>query len=172
MNRDVSCTSPHQPYMALAWFGLALLILMVDWWTLPFLRFPIFAILPIVLASWCGSRTAGLALSVLLPVVHYGLAFEEGTARSFALASLNTSIRVVVFGLLAFLVARTAAQTRELRVLRGLLPICCFCKRIRNHIGEWEALEHYITRHSEAHFTHSLCPTCGKRHYAEFLDDS
>ncbi len=57
--------------------------------------------------------------------------------------------------------ARKVAEA-EVRVLRGLLSICSSCKRIRNEVGEWEQLEVYIKRHSEADFTHGVCPECGK----------
>jgi len=47
-----------------------------------------------------------------------------------------------------------------LKVLRGLLPICASCKQIRGEDGSWHQMEAYISNHSEADFTHGLCPTC------------
>lgn len=44
--------------------------------------------------------------------------------------------------------------------LEGLLPICCSCHRIRNDQGYWTRLEEYIKKHSEAEFTHDICPEC------------
>lgn len=55
--------------------------------------------------------------------------------------------------------ARRRAEA-EVRVLKGLLPICGTCKRIRDQAGQWEQLEVYIKHHSEAEFTHGLCPEC------------
>lgn len=55
---------------------------------------------------------------------------------------------------------RAASSPDGPRVLRGLLPICCQCKRIRDDAGEWRVLEEYLTRHTEATFTHGICPTC------------
>ena len=49
---------------------------------------------------------------------------------------------------------------QELRVLSGLLPICAHCKKIRTDDDQWEHLESYISRHSEADFSHGLCPDC------------
>jgi len=46
------------------------------------------------------------------------------------------------------------------RTLRGLLPICASCKKIRDDRGAWQPLEHYITARSDADFTHGVCPTC------------
>jgi PAS domain S-box-containing protein len=55
----------------------------------------------------------------------------------------------------------------EVRELSGLLPICAHCKKIRDDQGYWTQLEDYLTRHSKAHFTHSVCPECLKAHYPE-----
>lgn len=48
----------------------------------------------------------------------------------------------------------------QVRQLRGLLPICCRCKKVRDDEGYWSGVETYVTAHSEATFTHSLCPDC------------
>lgn len=53
----------------------------------------------------------------------------------------------------------------EIRVLRGILPICSHCKRIRNDQGYWQQLESYIASHSEAQFSHGICPHCAKTFY-------
>ena len=50
----------------------------------------------------------------------------------------------------------------EVRVLRGFLPICASCKRIRDYEGSWTMIEKYISEHSEAEFSHGLCPDCTK----------
>jgi len=49
---------------------------------------------------------------------------------------------------------------REIRILHGILPTCAHCKKIRNEQGQWQVLESYITEHSEAQFSHGLCPEC------------
>lgn len=49
---------------------------------------------------------------------------------------------------------------RRLKVLQGLLPICGYCKKIRDDQNYWQHLEAYITTHSEAQFSHSICPEC------------
>lgn len=56
----------------------------------------------------------------------------------------------------------------EVKTLRGFIPICSSCKKIRNDKGYWEQIEKYITTRSEAEFTHSICPDCAKRLYPEF----
>lgn len=57
------------------------------------------------------------------------------------------------------LIARVSVHT-QLRRLRGLLTVCCHCHRIRNEKADWERLESYVGRHSDASFSHGLCPTC------------
>jgi hypothetical protein len=53
----------------------------------------------------------------------------------------------------------------EVKQLSGLLPICAWCKRIRDEGGNWEPIETYITVHSEADFTHGICPDCARRYH-------
>lgn len=55
----------------------------------------------------------------------------------------------------------------EVKTLGGLLPICASCKKIRDDQGYWNQLEHYIQKHSEAEFSHSVCPDCAKMLYPE-----
>jgi hypothetical protein len=50
----------------------------------------------------------------------------------------------------------------QVRTLRGLIPICAWCKRIRDDQGYWQQLEAYIRDHSEADFTHGMCPDCAR----------
>ena len=57
---------------------------------------------------------------------------------------------------------------KELKVLRGMLPICSSCKRIRDDKGYWNQIETYISEHTGAEFTHGLCPECAERYREEF----
>jgi PAS domain S-box-containing protein len=59
----------------------------------------------------------------------------------------------------------------QIKTLRGLLPICANCKKIRDDAGYWNKLESYIKNHSEANFTHSICPECAKELYPDFYDE-
>ena len=60
----------------------------------------------------------------------------------------------------------------EVKNLSGLLPICASCKKIRNDTGYWEQVEEYIRAHSEATFSHSLCPECAEKLYPELFRKS
>jgi hypothetical protein len=55
----------------------------------------------------------------------------------------------------------------EVRTLRGLLPICSYCKKIRDDDGDWLVLEAYIGQRSEAKFSHGLCPGCFEREFSD-----
>ena len=55
-----------------------------------------------------------------------------------------------------------------IKTLRGLVPICAQCKKIRDDQGFWQQVETYVHEHSEAEFTHSLCPTCAEAVKAEW----
>ncbi len=55
----------------------------------------------------------------------------------------------------------------KVKKLSGLLPICSHCKKIRDDKGYWNQIEAYIGEHSEADFSHSICPECAKIHYPD-----
>ena len=55
----------------------------------------------------------------------------------------------------------------KIKTLSGFLPICANCKKIRDDKGYWNQIEEYIQSHSEADFTHSICPDCAKKLYPE-----
>ena len=56
----------------------------------------------------------------------------------------------------------------EVKTLSGFLPICANCKDIRDDEGYWQQIERYISDHSEAQFSHSICPECAKKFYPDF----
>lgn len=58
----------------------------------------------------------------------------------------------------------------ETKTLRGILPICMICKQIRNDKGYWEQVEVYVHNHSEAAFSHGICPSCLKRKYPKVYE--
>ena len=58
----------------------------------------------------------------------------------------------------------------RIRTLSGLLPICSSCKKIRDDKGYWSQVESYIARHSEATFTHGICPDCMKKLYPDVAE--
>jgi hypothetical protein len=159
----------HQSFLPACWVVAAIGILFCDYLTQPFIKFPILFLIPIALAAWYSGRWWGIGLAVSMTLAHTGLLRVAGAAETMAATAVNDLIRMVVLSILAFLVDRTATQTRmlarEAHVLSGLLPICSFCKKIRDQDGGWQPLELYISEHSEALLSHSLCPECTQAHY-------
>jgi PAS domain S-box-containing protein len=66
------------------------------------------------------------------------------------------------------LIDRLQKSLNKVRKLSGLLPICASCKKIRDDKGYWNQIEGYIRDHSEAEFSHGICPECSKKLYPEY----
>ncbi len=69
------------------------------------------------------------------------------------------------------LIKRLEASIKEIKTLRGILPLCSFCNRIRDDKGYWEQVDVYIKKHSEADISHSICPECLKKHYPDIYEE-
>jgi hypothetical protein len=69
------------------------------------------------------------------------------------------------------LIGELRAALANVKTLRGLLPICASCKKIRDDTGYWNQIETYIRTHSEAQFSHGLCPDCVQRLYPDLPDE-
>ena len=71
--------------------------------------------------------------------------------------------------------SRTLDQLRKamakIKTLRGLLPICSSCKKVRDDSGYWNKIENYIKEHSDASFTHGICPECAQKLYPELYKE-
>lgn len=136
----------------------------------------------IVISRFSGPYAA--ISSALLSVLIYDWLFDQ-RPHHFDL-NLAGGLRAAVFCSVSVLVASLESQRRsamhsleennrklqaaleEIRTLRGILPICMHCKQIRDSDGHWVRLEKYVEEHSEAEFTHGLCPQCHSKHYPEF----
>ncbi|MEP0815171.1 MAG: PAS domain S-box protein, partial [bacterium] len=70
------------------------------------------------------------------------------------------------------LIRELTAAITEIKTLKGLIPICASCKRIRDDAGFWQQIESYVEQHSGAEFSHSLCPACAKTLYPELYAES
>jgi CheY-like chemotaxis protein len=58
-------------------------------------------------------------------------------------------------------------KIKEIKTLRGIIPICAWCRKIRNEEGYWLKVEEYLEEHSDAAFSHGMCEECGKKAYSE-----
>jgi hypothetical protein len=111
-----------------------------------------------------------------------------GYSTEHALAGWYTKlysyiVGVVIVSIVSILLAlRYHANTRllkqlrtviaEVKTLSGLLPICSYCKKIRDDKGYWTQIEHYIDERSDAQFSHSICEECAHKHYPELVGDA
>lgn len=170
----ISFLRKDSPFLPLFWIGISVILLVADYNAGPFIQFPITYLIPVALASWYTGRGWGIAFAIALPLVRLFFNIALWTVPwTFVDASINCFIRITIFSLLAILINRTASQSRELteevEILSGLLPICSFCKKIRDDKQEWQPIESYISKRSEASFSHGLCPECAEKHYGEYL---
>jgi PAS domain S-box-containing protein len=109
---------------------------------------------------------------------------QDGTifAAEVTLSTVSLRGRTVVFQAIRDVSDRIRAQAAlELRnrdleealatikTLRGLLPICSHCKKIRDDHGYWQGVEEYVMAHSSAAFSHGICPDCASRYYGDLL---
>jgi hypothetical protein len=70
------------------------------------------------------------------------------------------------------LIAKLQEALEEVNLLSGLLSICASCKRIKNERDTWEPLESYLQSHSEAKFSHGVCPDCLRKLYPDYYPES
>jgi hypothetical protein len=82
-------------------------------------------------------------------------------------ASLFLRVTSPILNKLYDSVTRLEKALHEVKTLRGIVPICSFCKKIRNDKGYWDQVEVYVRSHTEAQFSHGVCPDCMKAHYSD-----
>lgn len=138
---------------------------------------PVYA-LPVMLASWNLGRRWGIAAALFSAFLWHGVQVivlhESGITfyRSWDMANGVLSfltIAYAVFWAKALLVREEAANTslrealEQVRTLEGLLPICAWCHKVRDDQGIWERIETYVANHSNARWTHGICPECARK---------
>ena len=179
-----STSSSERPWWLLpagrvhpTWFIAAGGVLIaIDYVSGPNPQAPFLYFFPVALAAWYSGRMPALLLSLVMPLTHFlfvrDLAPQLGGAMVLA---TQTVLRAALVALLGLWLARLADYERamETRVkqLEGLLSICSVCKKIRNETGDWEILERFISTHSQAEFSHGLCPACRDEQIRGLFDD-
>lgn len=168
--------SPTIIFIGAIFFTLMLGV--VDWQSGYELQFFVFYFLPVAaVASSCGSARTWLIVG-LSSITWFMADWTSGHQYSCILYPIwNTAIRVVSFSILAYTILRITALLErerkisadlqkalaEVKTLKGLLPVCAWCKKIRNDKGYWLQLEEYIEKNSDAQFTHGVCQACADK---------
>jgi K+-sensing histidine kinase KdpD len=151
----------NQPWL---WFACAAIIAVVDFFTGPFIQFPIFFTIPVMFMAWTNGKRWAVALALMLCIARFIFNFYWVVPYTLWYAAINAIIRMFVLVVLAIVTAYLGEQTRRFRVriqtLEGILPTCAWCKDIRDQNGQWHKMEAYITNHSQAQFSHGVCPKC------------
>jgi hypothetical protein len=103
-------------------------------------------------------------INELIDFPHY--LFGRQPTPSNITESIFESLLILIVGLLVILL--TLKLLHQIRHLEGLLPICASCKKIGDGHGHWIQIEGYIRDHSDAEFSHSICPDCAKKLYPAY----
>ena len=154
--------------------AISVLLLVTDYFSGPFIQFPVSYLIPVAFVSWYSGRGWGLLFAIILPLFRFYFNIALWTVPwTITEAIINALIRIVVLSSFAIVIDRTAIQTRtlskQLSLMEGLLPICSHCKKIRDQNNQWQVLETYITERSATTFTHGICPNCMREHYGDVL---
>lgn len=159
----------HTPWM---WLSFSALALVLDYLSGAFIHLSILFIFPVAAASWHRGLRFALPLALLLPC--FRLLYYATWDAPWAWIGSGASyvVRTAVLGTVAVMTAHLRRQTNELRLLRGLLPICGYCKKIRDSQGTWHPIETYISSRTEARFSHGICPSCLQKHHGDVMRDS
>ena len=119
---------------------------------------------------WSNRHEASLVLLVAAMCTVCAVAgFFLSPPGLFWLGLANRGITIFVVWLTVALSLTRKRVEEEVKALRGLLPICSYCKKIRDDKGYWKQIEVYIAANSQADFSHGLCPECGIEHYPDIF---
>jgi len=103
----------------------------------------------------------------VIPYLFTGYRFEQGKKSYLVGIGQDISARIENEKEKEGLIAKLQETLSQVKQLSGLIPICALCKKIRDDKGYWNQIESYIKRHSEANFSHGLCPDCAKKLYPD-----
>jgi hypothetical protein len=155
---------------AAGWILVSLAILAVDHATGPFIHVSVLFVIPVLLATLSHGPVAGASLAAILPFIRVPFFLAWDAPSSWTIRLIDAAVDTTILVGFVFLVSRTIRQQRQIRLLEGMLPICSFCKRIRDEDGQWHRLEAFIGERSGARFSHTFCEECGRRQYGALAD--
>lgn len=184
LKRTLDLFEKRKPIALIVGLVVFVLVVWADYVTTEEVSFSIFYLLPISLIHWFISPTAGLVMGVcsagVWPVCDF---VGKGKFPSSLIPYWDSAVKLGFYLIFTLILTRIKNDKRELeranselaqalaevKRLSGLLPICASCKRIRNEEGSWSLVEDFIQEHSEAQFSHGLCPECAVRLYPAYF---
>jgi hypothetical protein len=128
-----------------------------------------FYLVPVLfLALWSSPKQSLAVMGIAtFSSILVAIGFLLSPPGAFWDAAMNRTYALIVIGATVMLsIARKRAE-EDIKMLHGLLPICCYCKKIRDDKGYWQQVERYIAERSEADFSHGMCPDCGVKHFPD-----
>jgi K+-sensing histidine kinase KdpD len=140
-----------------------------------------FYFIPISIAAWWAGRGSGILIALVSAAAWFQSDFLAHRSYSYLVGSWDTLMRGCAFLLIAMAVSKVKSELlRERRLrreladamsqikqLQGILPMCSFCRKIRDQSERWVPMEKYIAEHSDARVSHGLCPACYRKHYGD-----
>jgi K+-sensing histidine kinase KdpD len=175
-NKIIACSAAVAMILLIGWADY------ISGWELGFF---VFYFVPISFAAWYIGRKPAVAIAIISALTWFSADyFIASHYSSLYYAFWNSFVRLVAFLFTALLISKIKAilETEKkisadlqnsldhIKQLKGMLPICASCKKIRNDKGYWEQIEHYISERSETEFSHGLCPDCAVRLYPELME--
>lgn len=143
-------------------------ILALDLFTGRFLQFPILFVIPVALSAWYRSARVAYSMAVLLPAGRLLIAILVDVPSPVAFSLANCFVRIFVLGSLAFLVDRTARQTRQLEERVETMVTICAWSRTVEYEGEWISFEEYLLRRFNIRTTHGISAAEARRAFGYF----
>ena len=129
-----------------------------------------FYVIPIILVAWFGSRTAAILFALLSATLWFfvDLGHPYGV---WYIGIWNAINHLVLYLIIVYTVAWISANTKErirvseakLAKLHSLLPLCAWCKKLRNDNGYWQEVDEYLKLLTNQDITHGICPDCIKK---------
>ncbi len=163
---------------------LTVVLGVIDYITGYELSFFVFYYMPISYFAWYIGKRCAIFSSIFSAIIWTYVDFKSGhTYSHWIYYILNGGIRLISFMLLSILLSKIRISLEmekelslklnkaldEVKLLKGFLPICASCKNIRNDRGYWQQIEQYIHDHTDAEFTHTICPKCARKLYPDLI---
>ncbi len=176
----------RRPWAVLAGIVAVSLLGVADYATSEAIDFEILFFAPVAYVAWAEGTVGGLGVACFAVITGMLTELARGRLISAPLVTAwDATSHLLAYGaVIGFISTRTTLLERErliqrlrqandeIKTLRGLLPVCAWCARIRDDErgGRWETLEGYVSERSEAEFTHGICPECAEAMLAQIPD--